>query len=104
MDRADFVDEHVGADRLAGRNLLAEDRLDLVLAAAERDDQIRMIVEMEVDALGGIEPHLPHADVIVLEQQRLADRAKLDAAFPRGLESIRVHLSHPGPTGSRRWR
>src|SRR5262245_57781396 len=104
MDRADLVDEHVRADRLAGRDRLAEDRLDLVLATAEGDDEIRMIVEMKVDALARVEPHLPHADVLVLEQQRLADRAELDAAFPRGFESMGVHLSQPGRAGSPRWR
>ena len=35
---------------------LPENRLDLILAAAERDDEVRMVVNMEVDGLTRLQP------------------------------------------------
>src|SRR5882672_9253019 len=48
MHRPHLVHEHDRAERLVGRYLVAEDRLDLVLAAAEGDDDIGMKVDVEI--------------------------------------------------------
>ena len=95
MHGAHLVDEDEGAERLLGRDLLAEDGLDLVLAAAERDDEIGMIVNVEIVGLAGLEPDLPDPDELVLEQDLLADFAKRDAAIGRGL-SVRYWSSMAG--------
>ncbi len=47
-----------------------------------------MIVDMEVDGLAGIEPHLPDPDVLVLQDDAVADLAERDAALGRRLYSI----------------
>src|SRR5436190_1323304 len=51
VDGAHFIDEDERARGLLRRDLLAEDGLDLVLAAAERDDEIRVIVDVKINRL-----------------------------------------------------
>src|SRR5579871_2342462 len=90
MHRTHLIDEDGVAEWLVGRDLLPRDHLDLVLAATERDHEVRMIVDVERDRLAGLELHLPHADVVVLEQQRGADWPELDAALGGGFEPVFV--------------
>src|SRR5258708_954373 len=84
MHRPHLVHEHDRAERLVGRYLVAEDRLDLVLAAAERNDDIGMKVDGEIDGLPGIEVDLPDPHVLVLQRDALAAPAERVALFVGG--------------------
>src|SRR3954449_12001674 len=94
-----LVYEDEGAGRFVRRDCLSEYRLNLVLVAAQRNDEVRMIVKMEMDAFARFEAHLPHADVFVLQQKLLPDIAQLDAALRRSVEPELVHLSPPAWSG-----
>ena len=48
MDRAHFVNEHGRTERLVRHALVTEYRLNLVLPSAQRNDDVRVIVQMKV--------------------------------------------------------
>jgi len=83
VNRAHLIDEDRGAELLDGLDAISEDCLDFVLAAAERYDDIRVIVNMEVDGLAGMEIDFPNPHVLVFKYDALADFAQLNAAFRR---------------------
>src|SRR5581483_113709 len=79
VHRTHLVDEHRRAERLMGHAFVAKNRFDLVPAPAKRDDDVRMIVNVEIDRLARIEIDLPDAHIFVLENDALPDFTKLDA-------------------------
>ena len=55
-----------------------------------------MMMDMKVYGFARVEAHFPDPDVIVLEDDAVADRAERDAALGRLLHSIAIrHLLHP---------
>src|SRR6185312_5226777 len=94
---AHVVDEDIGAGGLVGGDLPAGDRLDLVGAAAQREHEVRMIVDMEAERFSRLKLDLPDAYEVVLQENAVADLAQRDAALGRHLESVFVvHPSDPG--------
>ena len=86
MSRPHFIDEHEGAGRLVCRNYLSKDCLDFVFAAAKRNDDIGMVVNVKVNDLSRFEPNFPHADILVLKQEFVADFVQGDPAIRRSLK------------------
>ena len=78
-----FPDERKRPGWLVGLDLLAEDGLDVIFAASERDHQIWVIMDVELVGFAWLEPNFPDADKLVLEQDPLPDLAQRDAAVSR---------------------
>src|SRR5215211_3030494 len=90
VHRSHLVHEHGRAERLVGYPLVAEDRLDLVLPAAERYHDIGVVVDVEVEGFARCEIELPNPHEFVLEHDPLANLAELDAPFGGGLDPVLV--------------
>src|SRR5215510_9710252 len=87
VHRTHLIYEHGRAERLIGHALVAEDRLDLILAATQRDNHVGMIVKVEIDCLTRVEIDLPNPHVLVLEDDPLPDFTERDAFFPGRFQS-----------------
>ena len=73
MNLPHFIDEHERAGRFVCRNLSSKDRLDFVIAAAQRNDQIGMVVNVEIDGLARLKSDFPETNIFVLKQEGIAD-------------------------------
>src|SRR5512136_2154928 len=96
MYRAHLVHKHGRAERLVRHALVAEYRLDLILSPAQRNNDVRVIVQMKILNLAGFEIDFPDAHVVVLEHDALPDFAKLDTFFGCRLETgLVTHDARP---------
>jgi len=90
MHRPHLIHEYERTQWLVGQPPVAEDRLDLVFSATKRDYDVRMIVNVEIDGLAGLEINFPDSNVLVLEQNPLSHFSEFDTPFGGGLNSALI--------------